>query len=364
MTAGNGAMKKRVAILLENSFEDSEFQLPYNALQQAGATTIILGTRMNDEYKGKKGKVSIAPDATAAEVRSEDFDAILIPGGGAPDKIRRNANAVRLVMDAMAQGKLIAAVCHGPQVLIEADQLRDKQATGFKAIRKDIQNAGATYINEPVVVDGNLITSRQPSDLPMFTATILNHLALSIEGTSLPEASNFSYEWWKLGESWGGSSKGDIVNALNLAIMGERYTTAAFKEYEKRANDTELQVVLREILTTKQRHVALLESRLQHFGEEVTWQAMGSEALATLQSWLQSNSDEQEIMRRALGDLQTGIVDSSGLCVQITDPATAEILEEIGTNLSLHEQRLAELYRARLGVNVKAPMPTTFAGVS
>lgn len=364
MTPENRPMKKRVAILLENNFEDSEFQLPYNALQQAGATIVILGTRMNDEYKGKKGKISIAPHATAAEVRSQDFDAILIPGGAAPDKIRRNPNAARLVLDAIAQNKLIAAVGRGPQVLIEADRLRGKQATGFRAIRKDIQNAGATYINEPVVTDGNLITSRQPSDLPMFAATILNRLGSIVEGTNLPEASNLSYQWWKLGESWGGSSKSDIVNALNLAIMGEGYTTAAFTEYEKRATDIELQVVLREILTTKQRHVALLENRLRHFGEDVTWQAMGSQALATLQSWLQSNRDEPEIMRRALGDVQTGIVDSSGLCVQITDPATAEILEEIGTNLSLHEQRLAELYRDRLGANVQAPMPTTFAGVS
>ena len=360
----NGAIKKRIAILLENGFEDSEFKIPYNALQKAGATTVILGTRMNEEYKGKRGELSIAPEATAAEVRSEDFDAILIPGGLAPDKIRTNPNAVRLVIDAMAQGKVIAAICHGPQVLIEADQLRLRQATGFRAIRKDIQNAGATYINEPVVVNGNLITSRQPSDLPMFAAAIINSLGLSIEGTTLPSASDLSYEWWKLGEAWGGSTRGEIVNALNVAVMGERYSAAALKEYEKRATDIELKVVLRETMTTKQRHIALLESRLKDFGEEVSWQAMGSEALATLQSWLQSNTSEPDIMRRALGDLQTGIVDSSGLYLQITDPATAEILQEIEANLSLHEQRFGDLYRARLGAKVEAPMPTTFAGVS
>ena len=104
------------------------------------------------------------------------------PGGHAPDHIRVNDQAVRLVINAMAQGKLIAAVCHGPQVLVEADQLRDKQATGFRSIRKDMQNAGATYIDEPVVVDGNLITSRRPGEgLPMFTTMILSRLGLPMD---------------------------------------------------------------------------------------------------------------------------------------------------------------------------------------
>jgi hypothetical protein len=90
------------------------------------------------------------------------FDAVIIPGGMAPDKMRRNPNTVGFVQDAMQQGKLVAAVCHGPQVLIEGDLLRGKQATGFIAIRKDMINAGANYIDEPLVIDGNLITSRQP----------------------------------------------------------------------------------------------------------------------------------------------------------------------------------------------------------
>ncbi len=360
----NGSHSKRVAILLESGFEDSEFQVPYTALQKAGASTIIIGSRMNEEYQGKQGKVSVKPDATAAEVRSEDFDAIFVPGGAAPDKIRCNPQAVRLIIDGMAQGLPIAAICHGPQVLIDADVLRGKQATGYKAIRKDIQNAGATYINEPVVVDGHLITARQPSDLPMFTVRLLNLLNLHIEGKVLPDPTNQAFEWWTLGEAWEGSSKQDIINVLNMAIVGERYTLAAFQEYNKQVSEPDLVILLREAIGTKQLHVDLLEARLRDFGEQVSWQAMGSEAFATLQGWLQSNSSDQDIMRRALGDIQTGVVDCSHLCIQITDPATVFILEQIEENLRRHEELIATLYRTRLGQNVQPPMPTTMAGVS
>ncbi|MBD0325484.1 MAG: type 1 glutamine amidotransferase, partial [Pyrinomonadaceae bacterium] len=133
--------KKRVAILVEKNFEDSEFQIPYNALQAAGAEVTVLGSRMNEEYAGKQGKVSIKPDGTTTEARAEDFDAVVIPGGTAPDTMRTNMKTVRFVQQAVEQNKLVAAVCHGPQLLIEGDLLRGRRATGFRAIRKDMQNA-------------------------------------------------------------------------------------------------------------------------------------------------------------------------------------------------------------------------------
>jgi protease I len=315
---------------------------------------------MNDEYRGKRGQVSVKPDATAAEVRSEDFDAIVIPGGSAPDKIRANPHAVRLIMDAMGQEKVIAAVCHGPQVLIEADQLRGKRATGFRSIRKDIQNAGATYINDPVVVDGNLITARQPSDLPMFAMTLLINLKLNIEGTVFPELSDRQFAWWKLGEEWGGSSRLDILTALNTAIIGERYTAAAFEHYAEQSYTPEVQVVMNEVVATKRRHIALLEQRLQEFNEQVTWQAAGTDALVTLQRWLQSNSDEQGVLRRALGDIQTGVVDAYHLCMKLTDPVTVGLLEQVEEDLQRHEERVSDLYRARFGgTTIAPPTPTT-----
>lgn len=363
MTSTNANKPVRVAILIENHFEDSEFKIPYTALKQAKADVVVLGSRMNEEYQGKRGKVSIKPDATPTEMRSEDFDAIIIPGGSAPDNIRANPNAVRLVMNAMAQNKLVAAICHGPQVLIEADQLRGKQATGFRSIRKDMENAGATYINEPVVVQDNLITARQPGDLPMFTVTLLTQLGLSLEGTTLPESTDLNYEWWKLGEAWGGSKRSDLVNALNTAITGEQYTAKAFEQYAQRASDLELKTVLQEVCTTKQNHIQRLESRLAAFNEKVSWQAIGSEVYASLQSLLQS-SNEVDILRRAIGDLQTGVVDTYHLCGQLTDPKTVSIIADIEENLAKHEQRLSDLYRARLDNRVQPPMPTTIAVVN
>ena len=355
--------KKKVAILIEKNFEDSEFQIPYNALKAAGAEVTVLGSRVNETYAGKQGKASIAPDGTTTEARARDFDAVVIPGGMAPDTMRTNMKTVRFVQDAVEQGKLVAAICHGPQVLIEGDLLKGKRATGFRAIRKDMQNAGADYADEPLVLDGQLLTSRRPSDLPIFTASILNRLGLSIEGTELPVESSSEAEWWKLAEEWGGTSKSEIVDALNTAIRGERYAVTAFEHYAEKATDAELRATIKEIRESKQAHIAALEARLGELGEKESFQAAGSGAWATLKSWLQSN-DDQAILRRALGDLQTGIVDTTNLLNSLTDPATAAIFDRMEEDIARHEQRVADLYHARTGKEVDAAEPTTGIGVS
>jgi len=358
MVQTQNAASTRIAILLEDQFEDSEFQVPYTALLQAKARVMVIGTRMNDEYQGQQGNVSHKPDATTTEVRAEDFDAIVIPGGGAPDKIRTNPQAIQLVTEAMNAGKLVAAVCHGPQVLIEADLLRDQRVTGFQAIRKDIENAGGQYIDEPVVTDSNLITARCPSDLPMFTTAILQELGLTIPGRPLPMTTDHTYAWWELGELWQGSNRQDILNALNTAIVGERYTLAAFQKYGEQATNVEFRVTIQEVIATKQRHVELLENRLQEMGETVTWQAMGSEPFAALQSWLQS-SDDESLLRRAIGDLQTGAVDALRLSIKLTDPQTTELLKQLSDNLQRQIERSGDLYRTLWGIAVKPPLPTT-----
>lgn len=351
--------RKRIAILLENQFEDSAFQVPSTALRKAGATVAVIGSRMNEEYQGKRSTVSVKPVATSTEVRAENFDAFVIPGG----RIRANPNMVRLVTHAMEQDKLVAAVGYGPQILIEADQLRGKHATSVRSICTDLQNAGAIYVNEPVVVEGNLVTARQPSDLPMFTTMILKCLNLTITGTTLPKVSDSAFDWWKLGAAWGGSSRQDIIKALNTAIVGERYTLEAFMQYSHRVSDQELRLFLQGISSTKHYHVERLEAHLYDmFKERLTWQAVGSEAYAALQGWLQSSND-LSILRRALGDIQTGVIDVYHLCNQLTDPKTVSILEEVEHDLANHEQQLANLYHARSGDNVKPPMPTTIAAV-
>jgi protease I len=353
---------KKVAILVEQNFEDSEFQIPYTALQEAGAEVTVLGSRMNEKYMGKQGKVSIAPDGTTTEALAEDFDAVVIPGGMAPDKMRTNMKTVRFAQDAVEQNKLVAAICHGPQLLIEGDLLKGRRATGFRAIRKDMQNACANFVNEPLVVDGNLVTSRRPGDLPVFTVAILRRLGLVIKDTELPDEQNLSAEWWSLGERWGGSSKSEIVDALNTAIRGEHYAQHAFEHYAEKATDEELRSVFKEISTDKQGHIRALELRLRALGGQETFQATASGAYATLKSWLQSSNDVS-LLRRALGDLQTGAVDAFNLGNSLTDPTTAAIFDEIEVEIAKHEQRVADLYHARTG-KPKAATPTTGAAVS
>lgn len=360
MSPNNTSNSRKVAILIENQFEDLEFQIPYIALQKAGARVTVLGSRMNDDYRSYRGTVSIKPDATATEVSAAGFDAFVIPGGS----IRTNPNVIRLVVDAIAQGKWIAAVGYGPQILIEADQLKGRKVAGCRAIRKDIENAGATYLDAPAIVDDHLITARRPGDLPIFTTTLLRMLGLTIEDTHLPDTTEHTYEWWELGEAWGGTSRRELVQALNTAIIGERYTLEAFRQYSYRVSDEELSQLLQEISNLKLRHVQRLEERLQKtFHEQVSWQALGSEAYAALRSWLQS-SDEISILRHALGDVQTGVIDTYRLCNQLTDPLTVDILDTIEQDLARYEQRLATLYRAHAGEVIQPPIPTTVAAVA
>ncbi|MCC3433811.1 MAG: type 1 glutamine amidotransferase, partial [Microcoleus sp. PH2017_04_SCI_O_A] len=244
MTTNNGTNTKRVAILIENGVEDSEFLVPYNALKQAGFDVVVLGSRTNEKYAGKNGKVAQQADGTTTESLAEEFDAVVIPGGMAPDTMRTNPNTVRFVKEAMEQGKIVAAVCHGPQLLIESDVLKGKNATGFLAIKTDMINAGANYINEPLVVDGNLITSRQPGDLGIFTTAILARLGYGGKAVGLPEETDTSAEWWKLANGWGGSTQADIVKGLNTALAGERYACEAFQNYAEKTGDADLRSLL------------------------------------------------------------------------------------------------------------------------
>lgn len=365
MVSNNRTHTTRIAILIEQNVEDAEFQVPYTALRKAGAEVMVLGSRMNEQYKGKQGKVTVDPDGTTTEARPEDFDAVIIPGGMAPDRMRTNPKTVRFVQEAMKQDKLVAAVCHGPQVLIEGDLLRGKNATGFIAIRKDMQNAGANYIDEPLVVDGNLITSRRPGDLPIFTATILTRLGLSIPDTTLPNESDRNAGWWKLGEEWGGSTKSEIVDGINTAIAGERYALEAFNNYADRVTSDEIRTCFREICTHKQHNIEQLRERLSILGETESFQAANSGALATLKSWFQAERDDLTILRRALGDLQTGVGDTYNLRNKFTDPAITRIFDQMEVEISQDEQRVADLYHHRVGIGkTRSPEPTTAAAVT
>lgn len=361
MVGNHQTTLKKVAILIENGVEDAEFQVPYKALKMAGMDVTVLGSRMNETYKGKQGKVSVQPDGTTTEAMATDFDAVVIPGGMAPDKMRINPNTVQFVKDAMQEGKLVAAVCHGPQVLIEGGLLKGKQATGFIAIKQDMINAGANYSDEPLVIDGNLITSRQPGDLAIFTTAILSRLGYGGKEAALPNERDTDADWWKLADAWGGSSKGEIVQGLNTALAGERYAQEAFEQYAQRTSDEEFRALLKEIIANKQFHIKNLEARLQQMGEKPSLTANVADTYAKLKASVQG-SDDNSLLRRALGDLQTGVVDVHNLRVKFTDPVATQLFAAIEKDLALYEKHLVQLYRDRLGT--KPAKPTTGASVT
>ena len=166
----------RIAFVLADDFEDSEFRKPYDALRAAGHTIEVLGAKVAT-VKGKKGKEEVRIEAAAADRDPSTYDALVIPGGYSPDHLRMDRAVVGFVQRMIRGGKLIAAVCHGPQLLIEAEGVEGKTLTSFQSVRTDLLNAGAKWVDQEVVIDGKLITSRKPDDLPAFSAAINKALA-------------------------------------------------------------------------------------------------------------------------------------------------------------------------------------------
>ncbi len=167
---------KRIAILAEQDFEDAELTEPLRAMKATGARVMVIGSGSQKSYKGKRGVAEVKVDADADQVRADYFDAVIIPGGYAPDKMRLYKPMIDLVRKAHDSGRLVAAICHGPQLLISAEVVRGRKVTSWPSIAIDLKNAGALWIDEAVVRDGNLITSRQPADLPEFNAAIIEAL--------------------------------------------------------------------------------------------------------------------------------------------------------------------------------------------
>jgi protease I len=167
----------RVAFVLAEDFEDSEFRKPYDALREAGHIVEVLGAEQGVSVTGKKGREKIKIEAAAADCDPDDYDALVIPGGYSPDHLRTDKAVVEFVHEMVGRGKLIAAVCHGPQLLIEVEAVKGKQMTSWPSVKKDLENAGAKWVDKEVVVDGLLITSRKPDDLDAFCAAITKALA-------------------------------------------------------------------------------------------------------------------------------------------------------------------------------------------
>ena len=167
--------RKRIAILAADLYQEMEVWYPLLRFREDGAETIVVGAEAGKTYASKKGYPVVA-DKSIAEVSARDFDAVVIPGGWAPDTLRQDERMLNFVREMDKAGKVVAAICHAGWVLCSANILKGRKATCFKAIRDDMIHAGAKYVDEEVVVDGNLITSRVPTDLPAFCREVIQAL--------------------------------------------------------------------------------------------------------------------------------------------------------------------------------------------
>ena len=162
---------KKIAILVEDSYEDLELWYPYYRLMEEGADVKLIGPEAK-VYKSKYGYPAKA-DLSVAEAKAGDFQGIIVPGGYAPDKLRRYPKILDLVREVFENGGIVASICHGPWVLISANIMKGKKTTAVIALKDDLINAGAIYLDKEVVIDNNLITSRTPKDLPAFLPAII-----------------------------------------------------------------------------------------------------------------------------------------------------------------------------------------------
>jgi len=166
----------RVAIIIDDLFEDAEYTRPFQAFKKQGHEIVHVGLKARKLVKGKKKGTEVRTEKSVKDVSVDDFDALFIPGGYSPDHLRADQDAVSFVRDFVKSRKPVFSICHAPQLLITADVIRGRKITGWKSIVQDIKNAGGIYKDQDVVVDGNLISSRRPGDLPAFIKAALERL--------------------------------------------------------------------------------------------------------------------------------------------------------------------------------------------
>lgn len=167
---------KKIAIMVDEMYQVLEVWYPYYRFREAGLEVKLVATEANTTYPSKEGYPCVS-EVAAGQARAEDYDCMLVPGGFAPDFMRRSTAVIKFANEMVNAGKIIAAICHGGWLLCSTQAYKGKTATCFKAIKDDIINAGADYVDAECMVDGNLITSRKPDDLPAFCTAILSALA-------------------------------------------------------------------------------------------------------------------------------------------------------------------------------------------
>ncbi len=164
-----------IAALVGNGFEDVEYTKPAVAFRNAGHTVTVVGRKAGEEVEGKHD-TPVRVERAVGDVTVDEFDALFIPGGHSPDNLRIDPTVVEFVREFVESGKTVLLICHAPQLLITARVLRGRRVAGWPSIRVDIENAGAEYVDEPVVEDGNLLSSRRPEDVPAFVEASLKRL--------------------------------------------------------------------------------------------------------------------------------------------------------------------------------------------
>lgn len=244
---------KRAVILAENMYQELELWYPLLRLRGAGMTVQVVGTGSATTYTSKGG-YPVQVDLTADQVKAKEVDAVIVPGGYAPDLLRRYPAVLQLVRDAFNEGKIVAAICHAGWVLASAGIVKGRTLTSFFAIKDDMVNAGATWVDKEVVQDGNLITSRTPSDLPAFTDAIIASLG-GIEARGLDQV----------------TEKTSPIEALRMAIQAEE---AAFKFYsmaKDKVKDPEAKHVFDSLAKEEERHCKIVQDEYQRLTMNPEW---------------------------------------------------------------------------------------------
>ncbi len=235
---------KRIAILVENDYEDQELWYPLYRLREAGAEVVVIGPRTGT-YHSKHGYPVEATQA-AADVNPADFDGVVVPGGWAPDRLRRYAAVTGLVKALYDAGKVVAAICHGPHVLISAGVVRGHKVTAVIALKDDLINAGATFVDAEAVHDDHLITARTPDDLPAFMREVITALEASPE-------------------------KLDAVGVLRIAIEKEKEAYALYDRSAQRSTNLETKALFRRLADEEARHRGALEADLEQLTSDPVW---------------------------------------------------------------------------------------------
>ena len=169
---------KRVAMLVGPGYEDLEFWVPLMRMQEEGARVTVVGLKAGESYVSKSGGLTATADVGADDVSHQDFDVVLVPGGWAPDKLRRYQAVLSLVRGMHEQGKMVGSICHAGLVLISAGIVRGRRATGSLGIKDDLINAGAHWVDEPAFRDGNVVWGRVVADIPAYCRVIIDALAV------------------------------------------------------------------------------------------------------------------------------------------------------------------------------------------